>query len=947
MDGGAVVGSTNYDWRQAKLRLSLVLFSYCLIAYLVHGYGHDLTRRLLGGGDGYTAGFPSKLFSTTLSAWNPYVQLGQYAFANTQFQPFYPPGLIPLSLFPSALGYDLYILAHYAMAGFFFFCFARNLPLGEFASYFGGVCFMCCGFLLAHKGHQAMLSAAVWLPLILLFVDMYSRSLRAWHAGLGGLALALCILSGFPQITLYTAIVAAFYLGFRCLGHSSRPLVRRLRILVLGLVTLFGLGVLLSSLQLLAVADALPYITRQKISLEMFDQDSLPAYYLGLLFVPNMMGCFYGVPCFSALVNTVELYPYSGLLPLILALFALQRLRRTSREVVFWAIAVFFAAILSLGLGPVQRVLYHVPIYNLFRAPARHLFEITFGICVLAAYGLDALLATKIVSVENPAPAMKRSTVIVGLVVLGIVLALQVLRYVLLHQNQPAFAQIGQRLLRDMYPFADKPGLVAAALIPWRATILYSLLCLAASWFVLSRLAAHRMLALWKTAALSIVLLDVWLPYHMLYDNPDTADLYKPDAAPEIGFIEKQGFDRDHYRLYPVGQAPTQTYPLLNMIHRLSVINDYSPVWLSRFQSVSGFGLNGESPTAMFAPKLMDALGVKYLIVNGGTMAHYLRWIEQVSPSSKAPVPLPAFTCAALACTSAQFPNPETITLGAPNEGDVSIIQIPVALDPNTAYELSFEARSQDNPASLLHIDLYSTPGEWAGLGAGDVQSFVALGPVFTKNSLTLDSGRIPARNGHLRLFTTSKARLEVRNLTLAKIPPGPKAYKEVFGAPNGSIVFENPGALPRFRFATQLVPVAGVSEARAITLASTFDPAKQVTVENLSAPAAVDPGKILSEQIANDSMTWSVETGNRSFFVVADSWFPGWTARVDGHGTDIHIVNGFLRGIFVDGAGPHRIEMNFRPRSVVFGLAATIAGGLLLAGMWLWSHRLGTIQVP
>ena len=138
------------EWRQAKLRLALALLSYCLIAYLIHGLGNNLTRVLLGGGDGYTLGLPSKLFSITFSAWNPYVQLGQYAFANTQFQPFYLPGLIPLTLFPGTFGYNIFILGHYAMAGFFFFCFARNLPLGEYASYFGGVCFMCCGFMLAH-----------------------------------------------------------------------------------------------------------------------------------------------------------------------------------------------------------------------------------------------------------------------------------------------------------------------------------------------------------------------------------------------------------------------------------------------------------------------------------------------------------------------------------------------------------------------------------------------------------------------------------------------------------------------------------------------------------------------------------------------------------------------------------------------------------------------------
>ena len=420
--------------------------------------------------------------------------------------------------------------------------------------------------------------------------------------------------------------------------------------------------------------------------------------------------------------------------------------------------------------------------------------------------------------------------------------------------------------------------------------------------------------------------------------NPDTADLYAPAAEPEIAYIEKQGFDPVRYRLYPVALATRQSYPLDSMMHRLSVINDYSPMWSIRYQSVTNFFLDGESITAMFAPKLMDALAVKFLFVNNATLAHYLRWVTRFAPAPKSPLPLPAFSCAALYCSSAQFPAPGVIVLGAHAENDVSIIQIPVAFEPNTGYEVSFEGRSEGEEAGWLHLDLYAPSEEWTGLGAGDVQSFVALGPEFTKSVVSLDSGREAVGKGYIRLITTSKARLEIRNLTLARTQPGPKAYQEVFGSPNGAVVFENPGVLPRFRFATELVPVAGLSEARAITLSATFDPAKQVTVEGLPAGAMVDSGKILSEQIENDSMSWSVETGNRSFFVVADSWFPGWIARVDGREVDIHIVNGFLRGIFVDGPGQHRIQMDFRPRSVVLGLVMTVAGCILLAGMWILS---------
>src|SRR5437870_2096522 len=75
-------------------QLVLVFLAFFAVALLFHANGLNIFRDLVGAGDGYTAGLPSKLFATHLSPWNPYVQLGQYSFANTQFQPFYPPALL-------------------------------------------------------------------------------------------------------------------------------------------------------------------------------------------------------------------------------------------------------------------------------------------------------------------------------------------------------------------------------------------------------------------------------------------------------------------------------------------------------------------------------------------------------------------------------------------------------------------------------------------------------------------------------------------------------------------------------------------------------------------------------------------------------------------------------------------------------------------------------------
>src|SRR5436305_2595053 len=86
-------------------QILLLFVAYFAVAFLFHAAGLNIFHVLVGAGDGYTAGLPSKIFATHLSAWNPYLQLGQYSFAVTQYQPFYIPGLLTMAMLPDTLGY--------------------------------------------------------------------------------------------------------------------------------------------------------------------------------------------------------------------------------------------------------------------------------------------------------------------------------------------------------------------------------------------------------------------------------------------------------------------------------------------------------------------------------------------------------------------------------------------------------------------------------------------------------------------------------------------------------------------------------------------------------------------------------------------------------------------------------------------------------------------------
>jgi uncharacterized membrane protein YfhO len=69
---------------------------------------------------------------------------------------------------------------------------------------------------------------------------------------------------------------------------------------------------------------------------------------------------------------------------------------------------------------------------------------------------------------------------------------------------------------------------------------------------------------------------------------------------------------------------------------------------------------------------------------------------------------------------------------------------------------------------------------------------------------------------------------------------------------------------------------------------------------------------------------------------VLADTWFPGWRAEVDGRPAEVLEVYGALRGV-VAGAGTHNIEFRYRPWSAATGAAmsaSALIGCVIIAAM-------------
>lgn len=72
------------------------------------------------------------------------------------------------------------------------------------------------------------------------------------------------------------------------------------------------------------------------------------------------------------------------------------------------------------------------------------------------------------------------------------------------------------------------------------------------------------------------------------------------------------------------------------------------------------------------------------------------------------------------------------------------------------------------------------------------------------------------------------------------------------------------------------------------------------------------------------------------TLLVLTDTFFPGWSARVDDNPVQIYRTNYLFRGVFLP-AGAHKIVFSYRPLSVFAGIALAALCLLCLGGIGIF----------
>jgi len=107
-----------------------------------------------------------------------------------------------------------------------------------------------------------------------------------------------------------------------------------------------------------------------------------------------------------------------------------------------------------------------------------------------------------------------------------------------------------------------------------------------------------------------------------------------------------------------------------------------------------------------------------------------------------------------------------------------------------------------------------------------------------------------------------------------------------------------------------------------------------------LHSPSSILHPPILALQDAPNRVTIHAVLDAPGYLVLADAWYPGWQATVDGAPVEILRANYAFRAVHLE-AGEHTVEMVYRSLSVLVGGAVSLAAlALLIVGLLLTRRR-------
>ena len=529
------------------------------------------------------------LKKSQLPLWNPYSMAGYPLLGNVQSAALYPLNIL-FFLIPFSAAWSILIFLQPLLAGIFLYLYLRNLNIRKEASLLGSISFAFSGFSIAWMEWGTVLHSALWLPLILLAIDRiflilssqkifnFQFSIFKW-AGVFVFSLVSSFFAGHLQTFFYVFLISFVYLIARWWQHG------RNKELLAAFIIYHLSFIILTAVQWIPT---LQLILESARSVDRADWRQpgwfIPWQHLVQFIAPD----FFGNPTtlnYWGVWNYGELVGYIGILPLMMALFAL--IARRDKKTLFFGLLTFISLLFALPTI-VAKVPYILNIPLLATAqPTRLLFVMDFSLVVLAALGFDLFLRNK--------KKIWYALVPVGMTIIGLWLFVFLGKDVLSAEN----LNVATRNL----------------LLP---TLLFFLLV--GLLLIFSRFPKTRIF----TSIMYIIIVGVTAFDLIRFGwkfTPFTNQEYLFPSTQVIDFLQAQD---GQFRIMATDDRILP--PNFSTVYRLQTVNGYDPLYLRRYGELIAasergepnisppFGFNRIITPKNYESKIIDLLGVKYVL---------------------------------------------------------------------------------------------------------------------------------------------------------------------------------------------------------------------------------------------------------------------------------------------------------------------------------------------
>ena len=319
--------------------------------------------------------------------WNPYYFGGMPLLANFQSAAFSYVNLLFLFL-PQALAWSWGVTLSPLLTMMALFWFLRYKKLGRLPSLLGAIVFSLSGFQIAWLEYNVHGHTALFLPLLLLFIDKILGDKKKLFLFGFPFLVAWQIFAGYLPIVIYSYIISAFYiLFFYLLPWLKKKSFDWKKILLLAIFWFWGIA--FSSIQLL------PGFELAQNSIRKIDPTvaaSQASYLAAINLVTALAPDFFGNPATGNYFGKAfydNFYFFAGTGTLVLVFFSLFFVKK-NKNISFWGAMLILSAIFVFK-NPLGLILEKI-FFLSGGVAARALFITDFSLALLAAWGLETIL---------------------------------------------------------------------------------------------------------------------------------------------------------------------------------------------------------------------------------------------------------------------------------------------------------------------------------------------------------------------------------------------------------------------------------------------------------------------------------------------------------------------------------------------------------------------------